>query len=293
MATIRPRRSALYMPGSNARALEKAKTAPADVIIMDLEDAVAPTAKVVARTQVVAAVRAGGFGGREIVIRCNGLETEWGNDDLRAAADCGADAVLLPKISSPAMLARAAHDLAHAPAALRIWAMIETPLGVMNVREIAATAANPHSRLSCLVIGTNDLLKETRAEFDENRTAALFWLSAIMTAGKAYGLDVLDGVYNDFRDPDALLRECRQGRQLGMDGKTLIHPDQIETANTVFGPSEAEIAAAWTIIHAFELPENQGRGVITLNGRMVERLHAEMARRTVAIAEAISDRART
>jgi citrate lyase subunit beta / citryl-CoA lyase len=290
---LRPRRSALYMPGANARALEKAKSVAADVVIMDLEDAVAPDAKVQARTQVMAAVIAGGFGRREVVVRVNGQGTPWGRDDLAAAAKSGADAVLLPKVETARDLVGLGRALAEAgaPDSMRVWAMIETPLGILNVASTAESAAQfPETRLSCLVLGTNDLVKETRAELDANRTAALYWLSATVTAGKAYGLDVLDGVYNDFKDAEGLLRECRQGRQLGMDGKTVIHPDQIATANQIFGPSAAEIAAAERIIAAFELPENKGRGVITLDGRMVELLHADMARRTVAIARAVAGR---
>lgn len=287
MTTNRPRRSALYMPGSNARALEKARTVAADVVIMDLEDAVAPDAKAVARAQVMAAVAAGSFGRREVVVRINSLDTPWGRDDLAAVAASNADAVLVPKVSTPAMIDDVEAGMAGAAPAMRLWVMIETPLGILNLRDIAATAAAAHSRLGCFVIGTNDLVKETRAELDVNRTAALYWLSAIMTAGKAYGLEVLDGVYNDFKDPDGLKRECLQGRQLGMDGKTVVHPDQIAIANDIFRPSAEEVAEAEKIVAAFELPENQGRGVIKINGRMVELLHAEMARRTLGIARAI------
>jgi citrate lyase subunit beta / citryl-CoA lyase len=285
---LRPRRSALYMPGSNARALDKAKSVAADVVIMDLEDAVAPDAKAAARAQVMAAVAAGGFGRREIVVRVNGLDSPWGVDDLAAVAASKADAVLAPKVSSAAMFADIERALVGAPRALQLWAMIETPLGILNLPEIAACAKGANSRLACFVIGTNDLVKETRVELDADRTAAFYWLSATVTAAKAYGLDVLDGVYNDFKDADGLLRECHQGRGFGMDGKTVIHPDQIKTANDVFQPSAAEVAAAEKIIAAFALPENQGRGVITLDGRMVELLHADMARRTVAIARAIA-----
>ncbi len=287
MPDLRPRRSALYMPGSNARALEKAKAVAADVVIMDLEDAVAPDVKAVARAQIATAIAAGGFGRKEVVIRTNALDTAWGIDDLRMAASTNAGAVLIPKVSSPQMLADVERVLVESGSAQRIWAMIETPLGVLNAREIAACAGHKNSRLTCFVIGTNDLVKETRAELDQHRTAAQYWLSAIMTAGKAYGLDVLDGVYNDFKDLEGLLRESRQGRQLGMDGKTVIHPDQIATVNDVFRPSELEIAAAERIIATFEQPENKGRGAITMDGRMVELLHADMARRTVALARAI------
>lgn len=288
---LRPRRSALYMPGSNARALEKAKNVAADVVIMDLEDAVAPEAKAEARGQVMAAIGAGGFGRREVVVRINGQGTPWGRDDLAAAARAGADAVLLPKVETARDLGAVATALAEAgaPDTLQVWAMIETPLGILNVAAIAEASTHvPRSRLSCLILGTNDLVKETRAELDANRTAALYWLSATVTAGKAYGLDVLDGVYNNFKDAEGLARECRQGRQLGMDGKTVVHPDQIATANDVFAPSATEISAAEKIIAAFERPENKGQGVITLDGRMVELLHADMARRTIAIARAVA-----
>ena len=286
--TLRPRRSALYMPGSNARALEKAKTLAADVIIMDLEDAVAPDMKDTARAAIGAAVSGGGYGKREIVIRTNGLGTPWIEADIAAAIAAGPDAILVPKVSSAADVVRLAAMLKAAPPPLRLWAMIETPLAILNLREIAAMATDSANRLACFVLGTNDLVKETRAELDENRTAALYWLSATVTAARAFGIEVLDGVYNNFRDIDGLRRECVHGRALGMDGKTLIHPDQIAHANEIFAPSEAEIVWARKIIAAFQQPENQGKGAITLDGRMVELLHAEIARRTVAIAEAIS-----
>jgi citrate lyase subunit beta/citryl-CoA lyase len=284
---IRPRRSALYMPGSNARVLEKAKTLAADVVIFDLEDAVAPDAKEAAREQVVAAVKGGGYGRRELVIRVNGLDTPWGRADLAAAIAAAPDGILVPKVSKPEDLAQVAAAVAGAPAKVRAWAMMETPLAILNAREIAATATSPETRLTCFVLGTNDLVKETRAEFDTERTAALYWLSATVTAARAFGIDVLDGVYNNFKDLDGFRRECLQGRRLGMDGKTLIHPDQIAGANEVFSPSAAELAWARKIIAAFEQPENKGKGAITVDGRMVELLHVEMARRTVHIAEAI------
>jgi citrate lyase subunit beta/citryl-CoA lyase len=288
MTTVRPRRSVLYMPGSNARALEKAKTLPADAVVLDLEDAVAPDAKVAAREALVAAVKGGGYGKREVVVRINALDTPWGHDDLNALAAAGPDGILVPKVSSAAEVEKVDATLASAPAKTRLWVMMETPLGIIDAKAIAATAKKPGSRLSVFVMGTNDLVKETRAELDANRTQALYWLSVAVTAARAYGLDVLDGVYNNFRDADGFKNECLQGRRLGMDGKTLIHPDQIAMANEVFQPSEAEIAAARKIIAAFELPENKGKGVITLDGRMVELLHAEMARRTVALADAIA-----
>jgi citrate lyase subunit beta / citryl-CoA lyase len=282
---IRPRRSVLYMPGSNARALEKAKSLPADALILDLEDAVAPDAKSTARDQVCAAVKAGGYGHRELVVRINALDTPWGEADLSAAASAAPDAVLIPKPGSAADMLRAVEALSRvgAPDRTRLWAMVETPVAILNLREIAS--ASP--RLACLVMGTNDLVKETRADLSANRRPALYWLSATITAARAFGLDALDGVYNNFKDADGLRGECVHGRRLGFDGKTLIHPDQVATANEVFAPPEADVAWAKKIIAAFGMPENRGKGVITVDGRMVELLHAEMARRTVAIAEAI------
>lgn len=286
--THRPRRSALYMPGSNARALDKARTLAADVVIMDLEDAVAPEAKDAARQQIAAALAAGGYGRRELVVRINGLGTPWFAADMAAALAAGPAAILVPKVSTAADVAHLTAAMTGSPDHVRLWAMIETPRAILEVGAIAATAAAPDARLSCFVLGTNDLVKETRAELDEQRSAALYWLSATVTAGRAYGLDVLDGVYNNFRDLDGFRRECGHGRSLGMDGKTLIHPDQIAIANEVFSPSTAEVDWARKIIAAFEMPENKGKGAITLDGRMVELLHAETARRTVAIAEAIA-----
>lgn len=291
--TLRPRRSALYMPGSNARALEKAKTLAADTLILDLEDAVAPQAKEAARAQVCAAVAAGGYGHRELVIRINALDTPWGPADLQAAARSGAGAVLVPKPNTGSDIAKATAALAEAgaPEALRLWAMIETPLAILHLQEIAAAARQPGARLACFVLGTNDLVKETRADLSHSRRPALYWLSASVTAARAHGLDVLDGVYNDFKDVDGFARECEHARALGFDGKTLIHPDQVGPANAAFAPREAEVAWARKIIAAFEQPDNTGKGVITVDGRMVELLHAEMARRTVAIADAIRERA--
>jgi citrate lyase subunit beta / citryl-CoA lyase len=286
---VRPRRSVLYMPGSNARALEKAKSIAADALILDLEDAVAPEAKETARRQVCEAVRGGGYGPRELVIRVNALDTPWGQADLEAAAAAAPDAVLLPKPGSGADITRATEALgkAGAPDRTRLWAMIETPLAILNLQEIAASAKKSGARLSCFVLGLNDLVKETRADLSDNRRPALYWLSAALTAARAYGLDVLDGVYNNFKDAEGYKRECAHGRRLGFDGKTLIHPDQVAVANEVFAPPAAEVAFARKIIAAFALPESKGKGVITVEGRMVELLHAEMAARTVAIAEAI------
>jgi citrate lyase subunit beta/citryl-CoA lyase len=288
--SIRPRRSVLYMPGSNARALEKAKSLPADGLILDLEDAVAPEAKEAARNQVCAVVEAGGYGGRELVIRINGLDTPWGQADLAAAVAAAPDAVLVPKVSSASDIARATEGLANAgaPNKTRLWAMIETPLAILNVAEIAAAATVPGARLACFVLGTNDLVKETRAELSDGRLGALYWLSAAVTAARAWGLDALDGVYNNFRNAEGFRGECRQGRILGFDGKTLIHPDQIGPANEIFAPTADEVAFARKIIAAFDMAEHKGKGVITVDGRMVEIMHAETARRTVAIAEAIA-----
>lgn len=290
--TVRPRRSVLYMPGANARALEKAKSLPADALILDLEDAVAPDAKVQARTQVTDAVKAGGYGPREIVIRINGLDTPWGAEDLKAAVAAQPDAILIPKAASSDDIARASAAMRQAGAgeAMQLWAMIETPIAILKAGEIAAAAHHAGSRLAVLVMGLNDLVKETGAALDGERTAALYWLSAALTAARAYGLTILDGVYNNFRDMEGYARECRHGRMLGFDGKTLIHPDQIALANDVFSPPAAEVAFARKIIAAFDQPENKGKGVINLEGRMVELLHAEIARRTVAIADAIAAR---
>jgi citrate lyase subunit beta/citryl-CoA lyase len=287
---IRPRRSVLYMPGSNARALEKAKSIAADALILDLEDAVAPEAKETARGQVCAAVKAGGYGHRELVIRINALDTPWGKADIEAAAAAAPDAILLPKPGTGADIVRATEALARAgaPDRTRLWAMIETPLAILNLADIASASQRQGARLSCFVLGLNDLVKETRADLSINRRPALYWLSAALTAARAYGLDALDGVYNNFKDAEGYKRECVHGRRLGFDGKTLIHPDQVAVANEVFAPPEAEVAFARKIITAFAQPENKGKGVITVGGRMVELLHAEMAARTVAIAEAIT-----
>ena len=287
---IRPRRSVLYMPGSNARALEKAKSIAADGLILDLEDAVAPEAKETARKQVYEAVKAGGYGNRELVIRINALDTPWGQADLEAAAAAAPDAVLLPKPGAGADIVRATEALAQAgaPDKTRLWVMIETPLAILNLGDIAAASKRQGARLTCFVLGLNDLVKETRADLSINRRPALYWLSAALTAARAYGLDVLDGVYNNFKDTDGYRRECVHGRRLGFDGKTLIHPDQVAVANEVFAPAEAEVAFARKIIAAFAQADSKGKGVITVEGHMVELLHAAMAARTVAIAEAIA-----
>jgi citrate lyase subunit beta/citryl-CoA lyase len=288
--TIRPRRSVLYMPGANDRALEKARTLQADALILDLEDSVAPEAKSQARDKVAQAVKSGGYGKRELVIRVNALDTLWGADDLKAAALVGPDAILVPKVSRPGDIVSAAKVLkaCGAPAHTRLWAMMETPLAILNARDIAGVAADADQRFSCLVLGTNDLLKESRARALGDRFAIVPWLAASVLAARAFGLDVIDGVYNDFKDDQGFRAECEQGRTLGMDGKTLIHPSQVEPCNEIFSPSGDEVQWSRKVIAAFALPEHAGKGVITVDGRMVERLHLVMAERVVAIAEAIA-----
>ncbi|MCK5088580.1 MAG: CoA ester lyase [Hyphomicrobiaceae bacterium] len=286
---VRPRRSVLYMPGANKRALEKAKTLPADSLILDLEDSVAPEAKAQARDSVCAAVKAGGYGHRELVIRVNAIETPWGMDDLRAAVAAVPDAILVPKVSQPGDIVTAAKVLGsvHAPGKTRLWAMMETPKSMLNAREIAALGTEPEHRLACLVMGTNDLLKESRARALHNRIAVVPWLAMTLVAARAFGLDILDGVYNDFRDDKGFREECEHGRTLGMDGKTLIHPSQVTPCNEIFSPTDEEVTWSRAIIAAFDDPENDHKGVITVDGKMVERLHLAMAERTVAIADAI------
>jgi citrate lyase subunit beta / citryl-CoA lyase len=288
--TIRPRRSVLYMPGSNARAIEKARTLPADAVILDLEDSVAPDGKAAARAQVAEAVAAGGFGAREVVVRINGLDTEWWIEDLNAAAKAKPDAVLVPKVSSAQNLEDVADRLVDIGAdhKIRIWAMMETPLAMLNAREIAAAARDVETRLAAFVMGTNDLAKDTRARITPGRAPMLPWLMNCVAAARTYGVDILDGVYNDLGNADGFARECAEARDMGFDGKTLIHPNQIGPCNAAFSPGADEVAQARKIIAAFDLPENESKGVVQLDGRMVERLHADMARRTVAIAEAIA-----
>jgi citrate lyase subunit beta/citryl-CoA lyase len=280
--TVRPRRSVLYMPGSNARALEKARAIPADALILDLEDAVAPDAKDLARGQVADAVKAKGFGKREVVIRINALSTAWGADDLKVAADAGPDAILVPKVSSAKDLDEVETFLGKAQIA--VWAMVETPLAILNIAEIAGAGG----RLSCFVMGTNDLIKEFRGLHTPDRLNLAAALGLSVAAARAHGLAAIDGVYNDIHDTDGFYSMCRQGRAFGFDGKTLIHPSQVDACNQVFAPSVEEIEAARKIIAAFEKPENKGKGAISLDGRMVELLHAEIARNTVALADAIA-----
>jgi citrate lyase subunit beta/citryl-CoA lyase len=287
--TVRPRRSVLYVPGSNARALEKARELPPDGLILDLEDAVAPEAKTQARDAVVKALNQG-FADREVLVRINGLDTRWWVDDIDAAASARPDAVLVPKVSSPRQLQDLAArlvDMGTDPH-VRVWAMMETPLAMLNVRDVAAAALDSETRLAGFVMGTNDLAKDTRARLLPGRAPMVPWLMNCIAAARAYGLDILDGVYNDLNNAEGFAEECRQAHDLGFDGKTLVHPRQIEPCNQAFSPTPEEVEAARKIIAAFDLPENENKAVIQIDGRMVERLHAEMARRTVTIADAIA-----
>lgn len=281
---FRPRRSVLYMPGSNERALEKAKSLPVDGLILDLEDAVAPDAKALARENVVAAVASGEYGARELTIRINGADTEWHADDLRAAAAVGPDAIVVPKVNSPeAVLSLVdAIESAGAPDKTRLWAMIESPYAVLHAEEIAAAS----DRLTVLVLGTNDLVKELFVDHVPGRGPLVTSLQLAVLAARATGKVVLDGVYNDVRDVEGYLAEVEQGRRFGFDGKTIIHPGQIEGANAGFAPSKEAIADARGLIAAWE--DGAGQGVVTYRGKMVERLHVDSARRTLSIAEAIA-----
>ena len=291
--TFKPRRSALYMPGSNARALEKAKTLDVDCLLLDLEDAVAPDAKETARQQIVTAVSEGGYGQREVVIRINGLDTAWGEDDLKAAVKANPDAILVPKVNSPADLQKVAHLLSMhgASNSIKLWAMMETPEAILNAAAIGACGRDPEVRLSCFVMGTNDLAKETRAALVPGRAVMMPWLMTCLAAARAGGIDILDGVYNAFQDEEGFAAECAQGAEMGMDGKTLIHPKQIAACHAAFSPSEEEVAWARKINDLFDQPENASKGAIQVDGKMVERLHADMGKRVIAIADAIAARA--
>lgn len=283
MTEFTPLRSVLYMPSSNERALEKAKTIPCDGLILDLEDAVAPDAKPAAREAACAAAASGEYGRRTVTIRVNGIGTTWHDDDLAAAAQAGPAAIVVPKVNSAEEVRQlvAAMEAAGAPQHTKLWAMVETPIAVLNVLEIAQ--ASP--RLGAFVIGTNDLVKELYAEHVPGRAPILPSLHQILLAGRAAGIAVIDGVYNDVKDTEGFLAECEQGRQMGFDGKTLIHPGQVEGANDAFAPSEQAVADARGLIQAWE--DGKGAGVVTYNGKMVENLHVESARRTLAINEAI------
>jgi citrate lyase subunit beta/citryl-CoA lyase len=285
--TFRPRRSVLYMPSSNARALEKATSIPCDALILDLEDAVAPDAKPAARDAACAAAASGQYGAREVTIRVNGADTEWHADDLAAACAAGPDAIVVPKVDSADAVrtlveAMAAHD---APEHTALWAMVETPRAMLHAEEIAAAS----ERLTVLVMGTNDLAKELYAEHVPGRQPLLTGLGLALLAARATGKAILDGVYNDVQDSDGFLAECRQGRELGFDGKTLIHPGQVDGANAAFAPSEQQVEEARGVLQAWE--DGAGSGVVTYRGRMIENLHVETARRTLALDEAIRTRA--
>jgi len=284
---IRPRRSALYLPGSNLRALDKARALPADVLVFDLEDAVAPGAKEAARASVLSSLAAGGFGRRERVLRVNGAGTAWAGGDLAAAARSGADAVLLPKVECAAAVRDAlrALEAAGAPEGLALWCMIETPRGVLAAAEIAG--ASP--RLACLVMGTSDLVKDLGARHTPGRAEVLASLGLVLLAARAHGLAALDGVHLDLDDAAGFEAACRQGRDLGFDGKTLIHPRTLEAANRIFAPDKAELAEARRIVAAHAEAEAAGQGVVVVDGRLVERLHVEAARRRLALAAAIAE----
>jgi len=287
MSTMhRPRRSVLYMPGANARALEKSRSLPADALIFDLEDAVAPEAKLTARAQVIQAIETGGYGQREVLVRTNGLNTPWGYDDLVAAAKAGASAVLLPKVESAEVVRQAESVLlSHgAPPGLAIWCMMETPRGMLHAEEIVD--ASP--RIGGLVMGTSDLAKDLQAQHTAMRLPLITALGLCMLAARAAGVAILDGVYLDLNDHEGFVDSCRQGAELGFDGKTLIHPKQLAAANEVFAPSEDELRLSRRIIDAYAEAEAQGKGVVLVDGKLIEKLHVDHAKRVVALAEAIA-----
>jgi citrate lyase subunit beta / citryl-CoA lyase len=285
-----PRRSLLFMPGSNSRALEKARILAADAIILDLEDSVAPDAKPLARDQIAKAIAEGGFGKREVWIRTNAPDTPFWADDVKMAAKAKPDAILVPKVSSVDNLRAISASLREAKAApsIRLWAMIETARAVLHAEALAAASRDVEPRLAGFVFGPNDISRETRIRMQPGRAIMLPMIIHCILAARAYGLEILDGPYSDFSNVDGFNQECTQARDLGFDGKTLIHPGQIEACNVIFTPPAEEVARARKIIAAFELPENAARGAISLDGQMVERLHADMARRTIAIADSIA-----
>ncbi len=284
MTDFKPLRSVLYMPSSNERALEKAKSLPADAIIFDLEDAVAPDAKPAAREAAAAAVQSGDYGRRHLIIRVNGIGTEWHDDDIKAAAAAGPDVVLVPKVNSAEEVYELVDALgaADAPDHTKLWAMVETPIGMLNALSIATAS----ERLTGFVMGTNDLVKELYAEHVPGRQPVITGLGLALLAARAAGIVIIDGVYNDVKNLDGFLAECEQGRQMGFDGKTLIHPGQVEGANKTFAPDAQAVEDARGLIQAWE--DGKGSGVVTYNGRMVENLHVESAERTLAIADAIA-----
>jgi citrate lyase subunit beta / citryl-CoA lyase len=281
----RPRRSALYMPGANDKALEKAKGLPTDAIIFDTEDSVAPDMKAVARDKVAAAVQSGEYGHRELTIRVNGLDTEWAVDDLRSAAQAGPAGIVVPKVNSAADVAEIEKIIEGAGVAdsTTIWAMLETPAAIEHAVEIATSS----ERLAVLIMGTNDLAKELRAGLVPGRASLLWGLARCVNAARYAGKVILDGVYNDVRNPDGFAEECRQGAEFGFDGKTIIHPSQVEPCNDAYSPSAEEIEFAHRVIEAFEAALAEGKGVITVDGKQIENLHVDNARRALAIAAAI------
>ncbi|MEO0385809.1 MAG: CoA ester lyase [Pseudomonadota bacterium] len=280
MTQMPPLRTVLYMPGSNARAMDKARTLDCDGVILDLEDAVAPDAKEEARTLIAEALNEGGFGHRFMILRVNAADTQWHADDMKLAASLNADAVLIPKINSAQDVVDARAKIPSAP----LWAMMETPLAMLNAQSIAS------ADLQGFVMGTNDLSKDTGARLIPGREPMLAWLSTCIAAAHAYGLTILDGVFNSIEDAEGFEAECEQGRNLGMDGKTVIHPKQLEPCNTIFAPDADEVAFARKIIETFALAENANKGTLRIDGKMVERLHADMAAKTVAMADSIAKR---
>lgn len=285
MSTYRPRRSVLYMPAANERALEKAKDIQADALIFDLEDAVAPDSKEVAREQACAAAASSEYGNRELTIRCNGLDTPWGKDDVLAAAAAGPAAVVIPKVDGSSYLDEISELLNQggAPSSTQIWAMVETPIGILHVEEIAR-----HERMSVMVMGTNDMAKELRASITADRRALLPYLAMCLLSARAAGVAILDGVYNDIKDESGFKDVCVQGAEMGFDGKTLIHPNQVAPTNEIFSPSLDELDFHRRIIEEFEAAEKDGRGVLTVDGKMIENLHVDEARRALAVADAIA-----
>ncbi len=285
MSTFRPRRSVLYMPAANERALEKAKDIQADALIFDLEDAVAPDSKELARQQACAAASSSDYGNRELTIRCNGLDTPWGRDDLLAAAAAAPAAVVIPKVDSSAYLDEISELLNQggAPSSTQIWAMVETPIGILNADEIAR-----HKRMSVMVMGTNDMAKELRASITTDRRALLPYLAMCLLSARAAGVGILDGVFNDIKDESGFEDVCVQGAEMGFDGKTLIHPSQVAPTNNIFSPSLDELDFHRRVIEEFEAAKKDGRGVLTVDGKMIENLHVDEARRALAVADAIA-----
>jgi citrate lyase subunit beta/citryl-CoA lyase len=283
--SYRPRRSVLYMPGANDKALEKAKTLPTDAIIFDTEDSVAPDMKSTARDKVAAAAASGEYGDRELTIRVNSLETVWATDDLRSAAAAGPSGIVVPKVGSAADVAQVEKiiEAAGVPDHTTIWAMLETPAAIENAVEIATSS----DRLAVLIMGTNDLAKELHAGLVPGRAPLLWGLARCVNAARFAGKVILDGVYNDVKTPDGFAAECAQGAEMGFDGKTLIHPTQVDPANAAFAPSTDEIEYSRRVIEAFEAGIAEGKGVVTVDGKMIENLHVDNARRAIAFADAL------